>query len=960
MKEIKILQKFNVAILLIMSLWIAFYLGQNVFNLPLKYNDFIAGDSAFSDGRKFGDLLTLPLICFLSLLILFLARKFFILLNQKSSYKESYKFSLYLLFFSLPLVGILCNFILNKGYDAQIIIISIASTLTFFFSAFFLLLKNKKLESKNLALIIVSFILLNFIPVFLAIFINRMPISLHENYFSLPKIKEIVKYLSWILSATYLILLIKNYEFLNKNIRKLILLAQILLPLAFFSLYPSRLFDIDGNLFKYDTSLLLKILIIILVIYSFFDIFNRYKKTKNLQELFSPFAFLALFIAFRFGTTSLPIISPDDYHFGEKLLGFWNFHRLPYIEYFPAHGFIQDELAGIFNNIFFDSTASCMNEANRLATVFLLSIIFFSSYYFTKKNLLFAFILTFFASNLSFIYLWLFPFVSLFFYPKLIENQKKWITYFLLFSPIIILGIPPQGLILVASLGIFILYFIFEIFKNKTFSSLKFPFLTAILLFTFYCFTIFGQMLYKALIYVLSNGATNQVVWGIEWQLTWLRNGYIFEILKMSWILLPFIAIVMFYKYRNKKLALLPLLSVALFSIGMISYSMGRIDPGFSRAGTISYVSLVLLFPLSIFYFVKKTKRFYLLFFIVTIGSIFSFNRFTLNSLYNSSLTFINTHKITDMRKTDLFKFGKGQIDINQIKRLENINEILNKYLNKNESYIDLTSRNAQYFYLNKKPLVLISSMTNTVNQKEQDQAIKILEKTKVKIALLSPNTTIGTLGLRTNAIFKYILDNYYPIELNGTVFAFRKNLFKNGTFKDIKIPDNKTIIELADKVLTTKHYRKLPISWGRSFKTLRKNKLQKVANLQELESSLNQINKINQKYFVDGIDPFVVFNLEDLNISGKNSGILSFDFKCNKQKENPIIQIFWYGDNDKYFFEKASIRFNAENGRLLVPLDAQAQYYLLNKIHKVRIDLDNAKACESFEIDNLKLYKRI
>lgn len=955
MKEIKILQKFNVAILLLMSLWIAFYLGQNVFNLPLKYNDFIAGDSAFSDGRKFGDLLTLPLICFLSLLILFLARKFFILLNQKSSYKESYKFSLYLLFFSLPLVGILCNFILNKGYDAQIIIISIASTLTFFFSAFFLLLKNKKLESKNLALIIFSFILLNFIPVFLAIFINTMPISWHENYFSLLKIKEIVKYLSWILSTCYLILLIKNYEFLNKNIKKLILLAQLSLPLAFFCLYPSRLLDIDGNLFKYDTSSLLKFIVVILILCSFFDIFNRYKKSKNFQELFSPIAFLALFVALRFGTTWLPIVSSDHYHFGEKLLGFWSFHRLPYIEYFPAHGFIQDELAGIFNNIFFDSTASSMNEAQRLATIFLLSITFFSSYYFTRKNLLFAFIFTFFASNLAFIYLWLLPFVTLFFYPKLIEKQNKWMIYFLLLSPIIILGIPPQGLILVASLGIFVLYFIFEIFKNKTFSSLKFPFLTAILLFAFYCFTIFGQMLYKALIYVLSNGATNQVVWGIEWKITWLRNGYIFELLKMSWTLLPFIAIVMFYKFHNKKLALLPLLSVALFSIGMISYSMGRIDPGFSRAGTISYFSLVLLFPLSIFYFMKKAKRVYLIFFIIIIGSIFAFNRFTLNSLYSSSLAFINTQKITDMKKTDLFKFGKGQIDAGQIKRLENMNEVLSKYLDKNESFIDLSGGNALYFYLNRKPLIPISAMRNTANRKDQEQAIKILENEKPKIALLG-----GNVGLNAPLIFKYILDNYYPLELKGTIFAFRKDLFKNGTFKDIKIPDNKTMIELADKVLTMKHYRKLPISWGRSFKTLRKSKLQKVANLQELESSLNQINKIDQKYFIDGIDPFVVFDLKDLNISGKNSGILSFDFKCNKQKENPVIQIFWYGDNDKYFFEKASLRFNAENGKLLIPLDAQAQYYLLNKIHKIRIDLDNAKACESFEIKNLKMYKRL
>ncbi len=65
----------------------------------------------------------------------------------------------------------------------------------------------------------------------------------------------------------------------------------------------------------------------------------------------------------------LRILDPDDYHIGEHLVESWAYLKglVPYVDYLPPHGLVDDDLAGMLGSFFFDGTAAPLAEASRLA-----------------------------------------------------------------------------------------------------------------------------------------------------------------------------------------------------------------------------------------------------------------------------------------------------------------------------------------------------------------------------------------------------------------------------------------------------------------------------------------------------------------------------------------------------------------------------------------------------------------
>ena len=64
-----------------------------------------------------------------------------------------------------------------------------------------------------------------------------------------------------------------------------------------------------------------------------------------------------------------------------------------------------------------------------------------------------------------------------------------------------------------------------------------------------------GAMLFGAIRYVIENGAVNQVAFGVPWHLGWARDnplsGPLFEILRMSWLAAPVLALAFLIVRRN-------------------------------------------------------------------------------------------------------------------------------------------------------------------------------------------------------------------------------------------------------------------------------------------------------------------------------------------------------------------------------------------------------------------------
>lgn len=202
----------------------------------------------------------------------------------------------------------------------------------------------------------------------------------------------------------------------------------------------------------------------------------------------------------------------------------------------------------------------------------------------------------------------------------------------------------------------------------------------------------------------------------------------------------------------------------------------------------------------------------------------------------------------------------------------------------------------------------------------------------------------------------RYIKINLTGKKMPGNIVGY-PNKIKSTIDVKIYLPkteDKK--LELWDKVFLLKNLHKLPISWGNSQNTLNK-KMTTIQNIDFAKKGLNNVKEVvTGKFQVTGKMPYIVYNISQYNLSGKEAGLLSFDFTCNNIK--PKLEVYWSADANP-MTEKAVVRFNADSGHMIVPLDAMPRWLNAKHLTKIRIGLPNQYTCKIFTIKNVDLSQR-
>lgn len=773
----------------VMSIFLASAVSAIVFsiifgiNFTQKYTDFIVGNITWEAKNKLQDLIVLP-IC-----IIFFICSFSWITNQfnklnEKNYSDELMFQL-----MLWLIPILLTFSLFfSGYDLKLSILLITAL---GFVCHIMVINNFSLKIQldltQVGYFFFSIVLLALIPLELCLLVNKIAILMNSEI----NLSYNPKSIYWYLSIGFIIGLIAWNRYPKTVLSCLapsLLIGQLSLSVLFLALYPARLLQPDGALLEYQITPLLKYLIACLIIASFIDTLQRYIKYPHAQlsKIISPIAIFALLIGLKFGNTSPPMLPTDDYHFGEQLLGWWLYLQgsIPYIDYVPAHGLIDDDLKGFISHFFYNGSASSVwGEASRVGTAFLAATAFFAFYRFTK-SLSIAFVLILVLEGRM---TWLFfiPFLCLWFNPQLIQKPSKWLGVWLLTVPIIILGTPPQGILLVASSSFMMLFILTQFIKTKN-KDWKYIIGAIVTLLILSITSPFLNMLLGAIRYVLINGSINQVAYGIFWPFSWdpQNTNFLLEFKRMSWVIVVIIIITISYEtLKNDKLKfknILPAITTTLFILLLIPYSMGRIDPNsLSRAGVISMMCWLILYPLACWHLCTKIN----ILLITGIGMIL-FSNYSFNSFPHISTSTIRTDQLIDAKKYDLPNIGTANInDVDWWYRLVKLNTLLNKKLSKQESYLDLSSRNAHYFYFGRSPLISVTAPYNLVSRNQQIREILKLSKNPPKIALLEAanvNMDGGGLALRTPFLYEFIIENYIPNLEKGFIIGYEKQALKS------------------------------------------------------------------------------------------------------------------------------------------------------------------------------------
>jgi hypothetical protein len=760
----------------------------------------------------------------------------------------------------------------------------------------------------------------------------------------------------------------------------------------------------------------------------------------------------ALLIALRVGNTVSPFISPDDYHFGETVIGWWSYLHgvLPYVGYLPPHGVIPDDLSSFLSFVFYDGTAGSFADASRLSYA-LLGLLAFISVFRFSGSIGLAFVSIYFVGGNS---AWLFftPFLCLWFSRSLIDNPARWLSIWTLTIPIVFLGVPGQGLLLVAASAVMAAYITWNFWRDPEKRSWRDIGLSLALLIAVAFSTPLIPMLSGAIRYVAENGPINQVAYGISWANSWGQSrmaGLVFEVVRMSWVVIPITCMAIIYagmkNLADRKNTVLPAVVVFLLVLLLIPYSMGRIDAGvISRPGLVAILAWTILFPIVVWGTLKPAHRAALILLVAAMGATMNFIPPRFFHLVAAASAQVDAGSLKDGAGAGLPNIGMAAVRKEHWDRLTRLKGLLNSKLAADESYLDLTSRNAQYFYLNRKPMMAVTAPYNMAPPSQQKRAVEQLSKNLPRVVLLDgANITHdgGGLALRDHYLYRFILDRYIPKFENGFIFGYRKTdgvdnheptidaairnltdvnwehginrrepavivddarllplltigaevridageirritrvwnegstIWLDGSVIDPAIAANPHQIQIVvtpeieaeyrvslfEKAFAQSDFKKIPVAWGRSEKSLA-GKMSLITGLGGLAPSIHDLVSENGSYKVTGVDPWLSFDMSSSDLAGRDAGLLKFNFSCINRSAEPRVRVFWWGDNHEAPFELSSIRFTADDGTLIVPLDASPRWMATKHLKGIRIALDNTSACGAFSVGNISLFQR-
>lgn len=742
------------------------------------YVDFIAGDLAWNAQSKFQDLVA-PLVFFIVGVSSFLYGMYAITsLKQRGGGIGVDNFVRNIFYWSLPFFIAVAGLFLGTNLEKSFFCISAIGLFIIGISA---IREDKSLSASTVGAAIFSVLLISLIPIETALVLGRL-----SEEFSVMHIGAVIKCTYIIAAAGVMIVLfssVRNSNFLENHCKVLLIVGQIGLPSFILTLYPARLIMPDGAITKYTTAMGLKILLCAFIFFGIYDVIKRYLRFNKLEwigTLFSPVAVFSLLVAVKLGVTIVPHVSADDYHFGESLIGWWSYLQgvVPYVGYIPAHGVIPDDFVGMIAASFYNGTAGSIMDASRLSCAMLAFVAYISLYRFFNSLLMASIsilpLLFIGWGGVSYTALFITPFLCLWFSEKFLKNSTQWLGIWMVSAPLIILGVPAQGLLLVFSSGIITCYHIWRLFSFPGEREWRPMLIASGILIVSIILTPVASMLFCAVRYVLDNGSINQLVWGVPWKLGWsgaAKPNLMLELIRMSWMAIPFTAFCIIYVGIRRKVALhiLPSIAIMCFSLLLIPYTMGRIDlGGVSRMGLAALLGWTILIPLIAWPAISLRHRPLLMVIVAGMSALLNLSPISLSTLSSAMSSKIASGPLRDGASEGLKNLGVSMIQDGHWNRLVRLNTLLNRELQPGEKFLDLSSWHAAYFYVNRLPPVDVTAPYNMVSLAQQHRAVDLMRGDMPKIALLEG----GGLSLRNPILYRFVLENYEPIIQDGVTIG--------------------------------------------------------------------------------------------------------------------------------------------------------------------------------------------
>jgi len=789
----------------------------------------------------------------------------------------------------------------------------------------------------------------------------------------------------------------RSLNVLRSKLRFLLWAVQAFLPLFFLILLPTPWSVGKDKLYGYSFTYALPLLIVVAVVIAYVDWFRRFKSPFQLESessifsAVSPVGLIGLLLYLKAVNVGAGAMLADDYHWGEFLLPWWllkNFGEIPFWDYEPARGLINYNV-GLFANLFFGDTAAAFSVASVLGNaLWMLPYLSISFLVISRTiGLMPAFLACLLMpmgnglSEIDCITTVAMCGLGTAFFAR---QWSRWLLTWGITSVAMLLFAPGQGGLLILSTLPLAAFALFQAVRKER-KRLLLATVGGILIFLLLCLvTPLGKMLVGAVRYGVEQSSINSVAHGIAWSLSVGSNPVLsyllWEVIRTSWILVGILSGLLLLRvfvdkawaerYRYAVFGIPILLLTILF----IPRAAGRIDPGgLSRLGLMSIWAICLLLPIVLITAYGQRRKALSLIVVAFLGGILVGIPVP-DSLFGKPTRSIEVKSLdyADSDRLGLPNLAHTFIDPAHRDRLRSIKAVLNAVIDPGETYLDLTNHSANYFYLGYQPPIAAGAVYNMPHRNQQLRALQRLNAAPPPIVLASADNILfdgGPVSLRAYLLYRYIVERYTPVKIEKFIYLVRPDRLQRlsvqypqsaGNTAAISTLDQDEKLRLLDQVFRVVDLQKIPRAWGESFKSL-KSALRAVKDIDATTTvELHSVKKTGQNtYQIVGKDPFIVFNVEKLNLNGRDAGVLAFDFSSDSRRAPVILKIYWGSRSTGAPSENTVVHFSAKQGKLIVPLDAAPRWLLAEGIKTIRVDVAEPAPCSTFSISNITLFQR-
>ncbi len=780
----------------------------------------------------------------------------------------------------------------------------------------------------------------------------------------------------------WLVLISRGAPGQTLGVRRLVVLAQIGLPLAFFTLLLPPA-SVDGELLRQApvTPALLSVLSVLAVV-GLASLVKAWRQSEVFAVPAMSVAAVAVLVLFADGAP-IPygMDQPADlYHHGEWLVPWDQWRRfglLPYLDYSPSHGLIN-YLDGMANDALSDGTLAGFFQARQVVR--------------TGVMIAAAAALCRFAGPLpALLGLLLFPVAGRYAILLLVvagfcvlalasrsARPVSWLVLWTVVGTVLVFLAPGQGAMFVlawAPVGAWQIWRAVGAEPRRLVMAGGAVVLVVLL-------AVLpargpGDILFAKIRFILENRPLYTAVHGLDWrsslEFDWSVNPVFFEILRNLWIVvlagLAVFAVVTAWRIvrsgQGPSVTLCFAASSALFLLLVIPHTIGRIDPGgASRPGALSAFALALVcLPLLARLGVWQRGGGILLL-AGTLGMLAPTfdHRPGLNPVLELPQTVrvvTGDEQFVDGRAIGVPAFGRTIVPTSVVDRMVLLNARLGEWLGADETYLDLTNANAAYFYSRRAVPIESGAILTLPAVEMQRRSVARLAETPPPVVLIGDHAGpagMFTPSLRTPLLYRWVMEQ---------IAAGRYGLVRDGSFLFAVAVDrlrspplgDEEMLNALDAIFARSDLGRLPSTWGVSADVL----LPEGGGRGVLggPQTLNGVAAIGaDRYQISGADPYLQFEVPD---DARDAGLLAFDISCADRAvalPQPV-KLYYATPSDPVLDERKSLTLEVVAGRQIVPLDAYPRILIDGGIRRMRIDFEQPQRCREINLSAVALYDR-